>query len=60
MLLLLRRSVVSLLLMVVLTGVVYPLVMTAIGHVVFPHRSQGSLIRSGRHHRRVGADRTAV
>ncbi len=44
MLLLLRRSVVGLLLMVVITGVVYPLVVTALGHVVFPHRSHGSLI----------------
>jgi potassium-transporting ATPase KdpC subunit len=44
MLLLLRRSVVSLLLMVVITGAVYPLVVTGIGHVVFSHRSHGSLI----------------
>jgi potassium-transporting ATPase KdpC subunit len=44
MLLLLRRSVVSLLLMVVLTGVIYPVLVTAIGHVGFPHRVQGSLI----------------
>ena len=47
MLLLLRRAIVSLLLMVVLTGVVYPIVMTVIGYVVFPHRSQGSLILRG-------------
>jgi K+-transporting ATPase ATPase C chain len=47
MLLLLRRSVVSLLLMAVITGVAYPLVVTAIGHVMFPHRSQGSLILRG-------------
>jgi K+-transporting ATPase ATPase C chain len=47
MLLLLRRAVVSLLLMVVLTGVVYPLVVTAIGQVVFPYRSHGSLIVQG-------------
>ena len=47
MLLLLRRALVSLLLMVVLTGVVYPIVMTVIGYVVFPHRSQGSLILRG-------------
>jgi K+-transporting ATPase ATPase C chain len=47
MLLLLRRSVVSLLLMVVITGVVYPLVVTALGHAVFPHRSHGSLIIRG-------------
>jgi K+-transporting ATPase ATPase C chain len=44
MLLLLRRSVVGLLLMVAITGVVYPLVVTGIGHVAFPHRSHGSLI----------------
>jgi len=44
MLLLLRRSVVSLLLMVVITGVAYPFAVTALGRVVFPHRSQGSLI----------------
>jgi potassium-transporting ATPase KdpC subunit len=42
--LLLRRSVVSLLLMVVITGVIYPLMVTAIGRVVFPHQSHGSLI----------------
>ena len=47
MLLVLRRAVVSLLLMVVITGVVYPLVMTALGHVVFPHRVHGSLIVRG-------------
>ncbi len=47
MLLLLKRSVVSLLLMVVITGVIYPLVVTALGHVVFPHRSHGSLITQG-------------
>ena len=47
MLLVLRRAVVSLLLMVVLTGVAYPLVMTIIGSVLFPHRSQGSLILRG-------------
>jgi K+-transporting ATPase ATPase C chain len=47
MLLVLRRSVVSLLLMAVLTGVVYPLAMTGIGHVAFPHRSHGSLIVRG-------------
>jgi len=49
MLLVLRRSIVSLLLMVVITGVIYPLVVTAIGHVAFPHRSHGNLIvRDGR------------
>jgi K+-transporting ATPase ATPase C chain len=47
MLLILRRAVVSLLLMAVITGVVYPLMVTVIGHVVFPHRSHGSLIVRG-------------
>jgi K+-transporting ATPase ATPase C chain len=47
MLLLLRRSVVSLLLLAVLTGVVYPLVMTALGHVMFPRRVHGSLLVRG-------------
>jgi K+-transporting ATPase ATPase C chain len=45
--LLLRRSVVSLLTLAILTGVIYPAGMTAIGYVVFPHRSQGSLIVRG-------------
>jgi len=44
MLLLVRRSLVCLAMMVLLTGLVYPLVMTAVGYLVFPHRSQGSLI----------------
>jgi potassium-transporting ATPase KdpC subunit len=49
MLLLLQRSVVSLLVLAIIAGVVYPAAMTAIGYVVFPHRSQGSLIvRDGR------------
>jgi K+-transporting ATPase ATPase C chain len=47
MFLILRRSVIGLLMMTILTGVVYPAVVTAIGHVVFPHRSQGSLIVRG-------------
>ncbi len=45
--LLVRRSLVCLSVMVVITGVVYPLVMTAIAYVVFPHRAQGSLIVRG-------------
>jgi K+-transporting ATPase ATPase C chain len=55
MLLLFRRSVVSLLLMAVITGVAYPLLVTAIGHAVFPHRSRGSLIVQG--DRIVGSER---
>jgi len=45
--LLVRRSLVCLSIMVVITGLVYPLLMAAIGYVVFPHRAQGSLIVRG-------------
>jgi K+-transporting ATPase ATPase C chain len=44
MLILLRRSIVSLLAMVVITGIIYPLVVSAIGACIFPRKSQGSLI----------------
>jgi K+-transporting ATPase ATPase C chain len=44
MLLLLKRSLVCLVMMTIITGIVYPLVVTAIGALVFPYRSQGSLI----------------
>jgi len=44
MLLLLRRSVVSLVVLAILAGFVYPAVMTAIGCGLFPRQSQGSLI----------------
>jgi K+-transporting ATPase ATPase C chain len=44
MLILLRRSIVSLLAMVVITGIIYPLVVSAIGVCIFPRQSQGSLI----------------
>jgi K+-transporting ATPase ATPase C chain len=47
MLLLVKRSVISLLMLAIITGVIYPVVMTAIGYAVFPHQSQGSLIRRG-------------
>ncbi len=49
MLLLVKRSVVCLLILGIITGVIYPAVMTAVGRVVFPRQSQGSLIvRDGR------------
>jgi K+-transporting ATPase ATPase C chain len=32
-----------------LTGVVYPLATTALAHLLFPHQSQGSLLRRGEH-----------
>jgi K+-transporting ATPase ATPase C chain len=47
MFLLLRRSMIGLLMMTIITGVIYPAVVTAIGHVVFPHCSHGSLIIRG-------------
>jgi potassium-transporting ATPase KdpC subunit len=43
----LRAAVVSLLAFTVLTGVLYPLVVLAIGQAVFPHQANGSLIREG-------------
>ena len=47
MFLLLRRSMIGLLMMTIITGAIYPAVVTVIGYVVFPHRSQGSLIVRG-------------
>jgi len=44
---LLRAGVVLLLLMTLLTGVVYPLVVTGIAHVLFPRQASGSLIVHG-------------
>ena len=40
----LRPAIVLLLLMTVLTGIVYPLVITGIAHTVFPGRAGGSVI----------------
>jgi potassium-transporting ATPase KdpC subunit len=45
--LLLKRSLVCLVMMIIITGIVYPLVVTVIGALVFPARSQGSLIVRG-------------
>lgn len=41
---LLRRSVLMFLVLTVLTGIAYPLVVTGIAQVVFPHQANGSLI----------------
>jgi len=39
-----RAAVVSLVVLTVVTGVVYPLLVTSIAQVVFPHQANGSLI----------------
>ena len=41
----LRASLVSIIFFVVLTGLLYPLAITGIGQVAFPHQANGSLIR---------------
>jgi K+-transporting ATPase ATPase C chain len=41
----LRSAAIMLLLLSALTGIVYPLVMTGVSQVVFPHQANGSLIR---------------
>jgi K+-transporting ATPase ATPase C chain len=40
----LRPAIVSLVLLSVLTGLVYPAIVTAIAQIVFPHQANGSLI----------------
>jgi len=41
---LLRPSLLMLLVMTVITGVLYPLAVTSVAHVMFPHQADGSLI----------------
>lgn len=43
----LRAALISFLLLTVLTGVLYPLVVTGIGQALFPDAANGSLIREG-------------
>lgn len=44
---LLRSACVIFLLLSVITGVVYPLVVTGVAQTIFPHQADGSLIRNG-------------
>ncbi|QDT57128.1 Potassium-transporting ATPase C chain [Caulifigura coniformis] len=43
----LRTAISMLIVMTVMTGVVYPLCVTAVAQVAFPHEANGSLIREG-------------
>ncbi len=44
---LIRPAVVSLLLLTLLTGLVYPVVVTGVGAALFPRQAAGSLLRAG-------------
>ena len=56
----LRTATVLLIALTILTGGVYPLIVTAIAQVAFPNQANGSLIRDGEQACRLGTDRTAV
>ncbi len=42
-----RNSLMSLFLFIILTGIIYPLAVTGIAQVVFPHQANGSIILKG-------------
>ncbi len=56
----LRTATWLLLALTVLTGGIYPLVVTAVAQVAFPRQANGSLIQSWRAECRIGTHRAAV
>lgn len=45
----LRTALLMLVALTVITGIVYPLVVTAVAQVIFPHAANGSLVEAGGH-----------